>query len=266
MKKEALKLWLGLPADKRQLLLSNFWCGVCQKSVTIVDYQAELDGVVVLHGFCGTCGHKVARVIEGLSLVRKTKTKEKRERRKIEKPYVEGKPALWYYIFNVWIYGDYPPTKKERIIRKIQIAGTKSLYDFAKVIIQAFDFYFDHCFGFYSDLKRPRNSEKAYELFYDLDGVEPSAPHVKSVKHTKIQQVFKQPGDKMLFLFDYGDRWQFFVDLEEIKQADKWDLKPVTLESIGKAPLQYPPCEDEEIIDSKIVKNLLSKEPRRIKS
>ncbi len=27
--------------------------------------------------------------------------------------------------------------------------------------------------------------------------------------------------------------------------AEKWDLKPVVLESIGKAPLQYPPCEDE---------------------
>ena len=26
MKKEALKLWMGLPADKRQLLLSNVWC------------------------------------------------------------------------------------------------------------------------------------------------------------------------------------------------------------------------------------------------
>jgi len=36
------------------------------------------------------------------------------------------------------------------------------------------------------------------------------------------------------------------VELKEIKQAEKWDLKPVILESIGKAPLQYPPCEDEE--------------------
>ncbi len=247
MKKEALKLWLSLPADKRQLLLSNVWCGGCQKSVTIVDYHAELDGVVVLHGFCGSCGHKVARVIDGLAPSPQKKPKGTRERKKIEKPYVEGKPALWYYVFNVWLYGDYPAKKENRIIRKIQIAETKSLYNFAKVITQAFDFYFDHCFGFYSNFDRPQNSEKAYELFYDLDDVEPPAPHVKSVKRTKIHQVFKQPGDKMLFLFDYGDGWQFFVELEKIKQADKWDLKPVILESVGKAPLQYPPCEDEEI-------------------
>lgn len=250
MKKEALKLWVGLPADKKQLLLSNVWCGGCRKSVTMVDYHAELDGVVVLHGFCGTCGHKVARVIDGLTPSPQKKPKATKRIKKAEKPYVEGKPALWYCIFNIWLYGDYSPKKENRIIRKIQIAETKSLYNFAKVITQSFDFYFDHCFGFYSNFERPQNSEKAYELFYDLDDVEPPAPHVKSVKRTKIQQVFKQPGDKMLFLFDYGDGWQFTVELEEIKQADKWDLKSVILESVGKAPVQYPPCEDEEIMDS----------------
>ena len=245
MAKEALKLWMGLPADTRRMFLSNVWCGECQRAVTIVDYHAELHGVVVLQGFCGTCGHKVARVIDDLAPAPKKKTKVTKTKKAAKRPFVEGKPALWYYIFNVGLYSDYPPTKANRIIRKIQIVETKSLYNFAKVITQAFDFYFDHCFGFYNDFNRPQNSERAYELFYDLDDVEPPAPHVKGVKRTKIQQVFKQSGDKMLFLFDYGDGWQFSIELEEIKQAEKWDLKPIILESVGKAPLQYPPCEDE---------------------
>jgi len=67
MAKEALELWQGLPADTRRMLLSNVWCGECRKAVTIVDYHAELKGVVVLQGFCGTCGHKVARVIDDLA-------------------------------------------------------------------------------------------------------------------------------------------------------------------------------------------------------
>ena len=67
MAEEALKLWMSLPADTRRLLLSKVWCGECRKSVTIVDYHAELKGVVVLKGFCGTCGHKVARVIDDLA-------------------------------------------------------------------------------------------------------------------------------------------------------------------------------------------------------
>ena len=244
MKKEALKLWMGLPADKKQLFLTNVWCGGCRKSVTIVDYHAELHGDVVLQGFCGACGHKVARVIDGLAPTSQKKSKVTKKKKKVEKPYVEGKPALWYYIFNIGLYKGYPPKKLNRIIRKIQIAETKSLYNFAKVITQSFNFYFDHYFGFYSNPIKYHDSERAYELFYDLDDVEPPDPNVKSVKHTRIGQVFKQPGEVMLFLFDYGQCWRFFVEFEEIKQADRWDLKPVILESIGKAPLQYPPCKD----------------------
>jgi hypothetical protein len=216
------------------MLLSNVWCGECRQAVTIVDYHAELRRVVVLEGFCGTCGHKVARVIDDLASKKKTRS-----------------VASGLYIFDVRLYGDEHCTEGKKIIRRIQIPGSKSLYNFAKVIIDAFDFRFDHCFGFYSNFNRPQDSEKAYELFYDLDDVEPPAPHVKSVKHTKIQQVFKQPPDKMLFLFDYGDGWQFNVELKEIRKGDKGVTKTAVLESIGKAPVQYPPCEDEEENESK---------------
>ena len=83
MAKEALELWQGLPADTRRMLLSNVWCGECRKAVTIVDYHAELKGVVVLQGFCGTCGHKVARVIDDLAPApKKPKQDNKRKYRK----------------------------------------------------------------------------------------------------------------------------------------------------------------------------------------
>ena len=108
---------------------------------------------------------------------------------------------------------------------------------------QAFDFEFDHCFGFYDTLKNRKNSKKMFELFVDIG--EESRPQAKGVKKTKIAQVFKDIGEKMIFLFDYGDGWKFNVELLEIRTAPKGDLKPVILESIGKAPLQYLPCEDE---------------------
>ena len=229
MAKEALRVWLDLPADVRSKILSNVWCGQCATAVTICDYSTDFDGgVVVLRGFCSTCGHKVARVLEGCS----------------EKSKKPRKCALEYYIFNIWLYGDEDCSDDKRIIRKIQIAGTKSLYNFAKVITQAFGFYFDHCFGFYDTLKDRKNCKKAFELFVDI-GEEPTGGVVKGVKKVKISQAFKNIGEKLIFLFDYGDGWQFNVRLEEIRNAEKWDLKPVILESIGEAPLQYPPCEDE---------------------
>ncbi|MBL7198016.1 MAG: hypothetical protein ISS47_07945, partial [Candidatus Omnitrophica bacterium] len=82
------------------------------------------------------------------------------------------------------------------------------------------------------------------ELFVDI-GEEPLLAASKGVKKVKISQAFKSPGEKLLFLFDYGDGWRFSIELQEITYIDKWNLEPVVLESIGKAPQQYPPCEEE---------------------
>lgn len=155
-----------------------------------------------------------------------------------------GKCALRYYVFDVWIEDCGSYEIKERVLRRVQISESKSLYNFAKVITQAFGFSFDHCFGFYDNFKSDRDSKKAYELFCDI-GEEPVAPVAKGVKKTRISGAFKNPGEKMLFLFDYGDGWRFAVELKWITNAEIRDLKPVVLESIGKAPEQYPPCEDE---------------------
>ena len=236
--KEALKIWLDLPAGVRGKILRNVWCPDCRGAATICDYSTEFDGgVVVLRGFCSTCGHKVARVLEGCGENSKKAKKE-------------GKGGLEYYTFDIRILGtggvcDF----KENVLHRIQIAGTKSLYNFARVITQSFGFYFDHCFGFYDNFQRYPDSKMSYELFVDI-GEAPLTPRNKGVKNTKIIEAFKNAGDRMLFLFDYGDEWRFAVELKEIKQAEKRDLKPKILESIGKAPLQYPPCEDEEAMGS----------------
>ena len=229
MANEALELWKSLPADTRRLLLSNVWCVECRKAVTIVDYHAELKGVVVLEGFCGTCGHKVARVIDDLAPAPKKKVKAS----------VSG-----LYTFDVWLYGDEHCTEEKKIIRRIQIPGSNSLYNFAKIIIDAFDFQFDHCFGFYGNLRNKKNCRKAFELFVDIG--EEGRPGAKSVKKTKISQAFDIVGEKLIMLFDYGDGWQFNVELKDIHKGDRGTTKPAVIKSTGKAPVQYPPCEDEK--------------------
>lgn len=224
---KALELWQSLPADTRQLLLSNVFCGQCRGTVTMVDYHAELRGVVVLQGFCGTCGHKVARVIDDLR-----PAPEKR---------VSAKGA-GVYVFDVWLYGLEQCSDEKKIIRRIQIPGSKSLFNFAKAIIAAFDFQFDHCFGFYDHLKDKRNRKKVFELFVDLG--EESSAEARSVKKTAVSQAFDAIGEKLIMLFDYGDGRQFSVELKEIQKGGKGKSKAVVLESIGEAPMQYPPCEE----------------------
>lgn len=151
------------------------------------------------------------------------------------------------YIFEVSLQECGAYDVKGKVLRKIQISENKSLYSFAEAITQAFSFNFDHCFGFYDNLKNDHESKNAYELFVDI-GEEPTVPMANGVKNTKISKAFKNPGEKMLFVFDYGDDWHFIVELKEKKVVKERNIKPATLESIGDAPEQYPPCEEEIVL------------------
>jgi len=139
------------------------------------------------------------------------------------------------YIFDVWTSNR---DSEEKVLRRIKIGNGQSLYNFAKAITKAFGFYFDHCFGFYDNIERYCNSKASFELFADI-GEEPLSPTTKSVKKTKIGQVFQAVGDRILFLFDYGDDWHFIVELKEIEPAMGKGRKAEVLESIGEAPEQY---------------------------
>jgi len=147
------------------------------------------------------------------------------------------------YIFDVQVIRD--SAKARKVIRTIAISGKKSLYQFAGTIVRSFDFFFDHCFAFYGDVDiQKRSSQKEiYELFVDI-GEEPTAPHAQGVKKPKVSKVFTSIGKTMLFFFDYGDNWNFSVELKEIRKAGEGEKLPRVLNAVGKAPLQYPSAKD----------------------
>lgn len=156
-----------------------------------------------------------------------------------KRPTLKGK----VYVFDIWIKDEEKAPHKP--LRKICILGSRTLYNFARVITKAFGFYFDHPFGFYSNMVSINDSSAGYELFVDI-GEEPLTPHFKGVKKTKVSKAFSNIGTKMLFLFDYGDEWHFIVELKEIRDSLTNESLPAVLGSIGKAPMQYPPCEEEK--------------------
>lgn len=123
------------------------------------------------------------------------------------------------------------------IYREIEITSTTSLYHFAAAITAAFDFAFDHAFGFYSELsgRNVLRSEPRYELFRDIGERTDSL----SVRYTKVAEAFRQPGHEMLFLFDYGDNWHFIVELLSIGPAKKGTRYPRVVAHQGAATEQY---------------------------
>lgn len=64
--KPARQRWESIPADIRQRLLSNVWCGQCRSETTITHFSGTIKGGdLLLVGKCAACHGDVARVIEG---------------------------------------------------------------------------------------------------------------------------------------------------------------------------------------------------------
>jgi hypothetical protein len=130
-----------------------------------------------------------------------------------------------------------------RLYRDIEIGSGQSLYALADAIVQAFDFDFDHAFGFYSKLTgQYMQSPVRYELFADM---EDGSSDAKSVKRTTVAKAFSTVGTKMLFLFDYGDEWQFKIELIGLGERAPKARYSKVLAKVGKAPPQYPDFHEE---------------------
>ena len=149
------------------------------------------------------------------------------------------------YIFKISLLYSSPKIapRGPEISRMIEIPENANLYKLAEAIVGAYNFNFDHCFGFFSEINGNRyfDSERKYELFTDLieegESLEPTG--AGSVKKTKISEVWQNIGDKMMFLFDYGDNWHFLIELINFGEKRLKQKYPRILKKIGRGPKQY---------------------------
>lgn len=150
------------------------------------------------------------------------------------------------YYFKVTLETGYEERQTQKPYREIVLLNTHTLSTLARVIVSAFGFYFDHCYGFYNNFKNPFDSKEMYELFTDI-GEEPTEGAL-GVTHIKITKAFPLIGKKLRFLFDYGDNWWFTVEFINTKQSSASEKYPRILRKVGNAPEQYPEV-DEELIN-----------------
>ena len=146
------------------------------------------------------------------------------------------------YVFKITNKAD---AKNYKII---EVPENMSLYNFANKIVKSFHFDFDHSFGFSSNLINfYKPAKKLFELFTDLDDVE-HTPGAKGVKKYFISDAFDNQGDKMLFLFDYGDNWEFIIECivnsQQVVNASGNYFK--LIEFHGDDPEQYPDYDEED--------------------
>ena len=129
------------------------------------------------------------------------------------------------------------------ILREVEIASDKKLTDLAQAIVRAFDFQFDHAFGFYSVLtgREVMRAQPKYEVSADMGERTDSG----SVKRTRVAEAFPAVGHTMLFLFDYGDDWRFIVEVVGRGEREPKGRYPRVLRKVGRSPEQYPDWDDE---------------------
>lgn len=133
--------------------------------------------------------------------------------------------------------------RRKKVYRDIEIASNASLHDLAAAIVAAFDFSFDHAFGFYSGTTQATllRAQPKYELFADMDDVDSDA---LSVKRTTVAAAFPQPHHTVTFLFDYGDEWLFQVTQTGNGKKVPKTRYPKVLATQGASPAQYPDPDD----------------------
>lgn len=125
------------------------------------------------------------------------------------------------YVFKVSVAAN--------VWRKIQLSHQHTLLDLHDAIQDAFDFDDDQLYSFFMDAKR--HSRNAFESPDCDDG-----PYVDEVR---IGELDLYEGQRILYLFDYGDSWEFNVLLEKIDTDCPLPLNPKITETKGKAPEQY---------------------------
>jgi hypothetical protein len=129
--------------------------------------------------------------------------------------------------------------------RRIAIPAKLKLDWLSDSILDAFDFDNDHLYEFRYKDRFGRSGQVSHPYCEDSS----------STAQVRVGELPLQPGDRMIFLFDFGDNWEFDVLLEEIQPPSAKIKKPKILEMQGEAPKQYWDEEedweedDEEIED-----------------
>jgi hypothetical protein len=120
--------------------------------------------------------------------------------------------------------------------RRIAAPARVRLNGLAHAILKAFAFDRDHLDRF---------------AFKDPFGLpaEVNHPYLEEPPFTdevRVGDVPLREGQRMSYVFDFGDWWEFDLLLERIEPKKRLMRRPVLLQSHGEAPEQYPGYEDDE--------------------
>ncbi len=126
----------------------------------------------------------------------------------------------------------------KRVSRVIEILDNQTLEVFHTIIQTAFGWDDDHLYAFY-----PSN-----RAFDSLTSIMPWQEYDNDPPHTDevtVGALGLKPGQRMLYIFDFGDNLDHEIELMEILPLPEEGTFPRIVLARGKAPAQYPSWDEE---------------------
>ena len=123
--------------------------------------------------------------------------------------------------------------------RTIAVRADQKLTDLHAALQDAYDWADDHLYAFWLSGRFWDRSSRAYMAPFELEPGQRSAA-------TRLSRLGLERGQKIAYLFDFGDEWRVTLKVSAIDAADDGPY-PRVLERRGEAPSQYPDYEEELI-------------------
>lgn len=118
--------------------------------------------------------------------------------------------------------------------RIVKLSHKTSLHKFHLIIQKAFEFDNDHMYAFYTGTSYRNGKE-----FYCANSLGESEDY----EDLTIEDVELYKGQQFIYLFDFGDKWEFNIQVIDFIEDEEIDFVPQIIDSKGKSPQQYPEWE-----------------------
>lgn len=115
--------------------------------------------------------------------------------------------------------------------RVVKLSHKIELHRLHLIIQQAFDFDNDHMYAFYTGTSYRNGKE-----FYCANPLGESEEY----EDLTIEDAELYKGQQFIYLFDFGDMWEFKIQVMDFIENEEADFVPQIIESKGKSVQQYP--------------------------
>lgn len=151
-------------------------------------------------------------------------------------------PNATVCIFKVVLAG------RKSIWRRIAIRSDQTLDDLHAVLFNAFDRFDEHLYSFHTQPLYARRGPDFHrgDVEYTSPGMIEEADafdghEIHDASKTVIAALNLKPGQRLYYLFDFGDSWWHDLTVEALGLPLEYSRKyPFILEKHGESPLQYP--------------------------